>query len=236
MLNDLAQLVRDYLDGHKNRSLKRLSMRTGVAYATLRRILLQNTVPNMESILPLIQFICSKEQGVAFLKTHFSSFGIWLEEYFSGDQDFADANMNHLIKDKENFVIISLAATDSGTTRENVHELLGVIGGQKINNLIDHGILVEEQGRLRTTKKEFGCVDPDSVLAQIKNAAEIFNKDRLRSSTAMAGIQTDGVSEEGLKEIFKVMVDAEMKVSKIRKKYRGNHTMFAGLILNAIEA
>ncbi len=235
MLNDLAQLIKTYVDGHKNRSLKGLSMKTGVAYATLRRILLQDAVPTMENILPIIQFICSKEDGIVFLKTHFPSFGTWLEEYFSDDQDFVDSDMNHLIKDKENFVIISLAATDAGTTRETIRELLGVFGEQKINNLIDHGVVVEVQGCVKTTKKEFGSVDPDSVLAQIKNAADIFNKNRLGSATAMAGIQTDGVSEEGLKEIFKVMVEAEMKVSKIRKVYRGDHTMFAGLILNVIE-
>ena len=112
--------------------------------------------------------------------------------------------MNQLIKDKENFVIISLAATDKGTTRETIRELLGIFGEQKVDNLIEHGVLVEEQGCIYTIKKEFGSVDPDSVLAQIKNAAEIFNKKRLGTSTAMATLQTDGVSEEGLEKFLKL--------------------------------
>ncbi|SMF62360.1 hypothetical protein [Pseudobacteriovorax antillogorgiicola] len=235
MLNDLAIIIRSYLEGHKNRSLKGLSMRTGVAYATLRRIYQQDATPTMENILPIIQFVCSREEGIQFLKKHFSNFGSWLEDYFNEDQEFIAHDLNRLIQDKENFIIISLAATERGTTRETIRELLGSFGEKKVHNLIDHGVLSEVKGVIKTIQSEFGSVDPDSVLAQIRNATEIFNKQRLGTSTAMAGMQTEGVSEEGLKKIFKVMVSAEMEISKIRKENIGEHTMFAGFILNVIE-
>ena len=231
----IAITLKSYLEGHKNRSLKGLSMRTGVAYATLRRIYQQDATPTMENILPIIQFVCSKEEGIQFLKTHFSNFGTWLDDYFNEDQEFVTHDLNRLIQDKENFIIISLAATEKGTTRETVRELLGSFGEKKITNLVEHGVLTEVKGVVKTSQDEFGSVDPDSVLAQIRNSTEIFNKRRLGTSTAMAGLQTDGVSEEGLKRIFEVMVKAELEISKLRKEHKGDHTMFSGLILNVIE-
>ena len=71
MLNDLAQIIRTYVDGHKNRSLKGLSMRTGVAYATLRRILMQDAIPTMENILRSSSLFAPRKKAFLFLKDIF---------------------------------------------------------------------------------------------------------------------------------------------------------------------
>lgn len=235
MVTDLADKISEYLQAHRSRSLKGLSMKTGVAYATLRRIYQKDATPTLENTLRLIQFICPKEEALRFLKMHYADFGEWLDNYFSIDQVVATPNLNALIKDKDNFIIISLASTEHGTTLQDIANLLGSMGCTKTQSLLGQGILIEEHGVIKTAQKEFACVDADSVLAQIRNAVDCFNKDHLGTSTATAVIQTDGVSDEGLRHIFEVIREADRRITKIRKNHPGRNTMFAGLFMNIFE-
>ena len=234
MSQELAALIKQYLAGHKSRSLKGLSKKTAVSYPTLRRILHEGVAPTMESVLPLIQYLCTKDQALEFLKKY-SRFGSWLEHCLQSDQDPMSQQINRFTQDKEKFMIISMAATKNGTTREKVRDLLGSWGETKMEALLEESILKEAGGHITAEMNKIGAFSTDCILAQLKHATEIFDKKNVGTPSAIAGMQTEGVCNEGLRLISAAMQEAEIKVTDIRKKYRGSKTMFAGFIFNVID-
>lgn len=88
MLEELAKLMDDYLNGHPNRSLGGLAYRSGVSYATLRRIHLGSTSPGPETILPLLKWICTGEQILGFMRRHYKVFSI-----FGGPDDIGPGSL-----------------------------------------------------------------------------------------------------------------------------------------------
>lgn len=98
MLEELAQVINTYIAGHKSRNLRSLSVRSGVAYATLRRIVQKETVPNMETVLSIMQYITNKEDGIHFLKKHYPGFGAFLKNFMLIIRSFLVNLLTNLLK------------------------------------------------------------------------------------------------------------------------------------------
>lgn len=129
-----------------------------------------------------------------------------------------------------------MASTDEGTTREAIKELLGTFGENKLEILLETDILKEINGKVKTVLEDFGFIDADTILEQIKNGVDLFSKKKLGNYGVLAGLQSEGLSELGLKRIHQVIKKAEMDVANLKKdpENRGNHAAYIAFLMNTL--
>lgn len=232
MTNDLAELMKNWLDkvGHRNReSLRRL---TGVSYSTLTRIIQKECNASLDVVLAIVTSILDKNDLLEFLKNHLPEIFDVFKGFGSPESD-ASREINEALRSRDGFIILTMAAT-VGTTREAIQLRLGGLGLDRLDELIDLHIVEEVQGVIRSKQREFLVLNPDTLLAEIKLMAEIFDKDRIGQVGAMAYVETASVDTAALEEIHMIYREAQAKVTRIARQSQGPHVVYAGLILNTL--
>lgn len=240
LLADLQVAIASYLDQHKNLSIQSISNKTNVSYSTIRRILQSeaNDVRD-ETILALILVVMSTEERLQFLQTYYPSLGALLKE----PQNTDDPAIDHFklrmyrFKDPHNY-ILKMALTASGTTRKDIHRVLGERGTGALDEMIEDKFLIEDRaGRIYHLATGSFIMNADDILHQIKKDADYFDKTLVGSPFARLGHMSASLSVAAYKELIELVTDFLRKSERLKEasENQGNVPVFIDVIVNTYD-
>jgi hypothetical protein len=234
----LRDLTHSYLAKHSGLTLNALAQRSGVAATTLRRLMQEENRSELapHSVLALVSYLYKEKRISHILNIVDGPIGELLKKSFDqfifdekSSQHKIDVDLNTILQDKTHYLIYKLAANNCGTSIEEVKDLLGLTGLQKLNILLDKKcILMDENGRLHAKEKNFSL---DLTLAQnhAHSLLDFYKPQDVQKGHNLFYSLSEGMNEAGIKKIKDIEKEAVKKIFEIMndEKYQGRLPYFA---------
>jgi hypothetical protein len=237
-LEAVQAAVKSYFERFPRVSIKALSMRTGVPYATLRRIL-QNEVNDIkdETIFKLIDRVMLRQERMVFIKDHYPSLAKVISDY--PEQNLDDESAIDLLKrfrylDPHNY-IIKLALTTSGTSRDDIQRLTGERGIMALEEMLDAGLLVEERDVIRIEGSGHRLLDLDDMLHQISKDLQYFPRSMVGTQYARIGHMSESVTREALLKMVEMSGELMKNIEKVKDSETGDVPFFFDVVISTYD-
>lgn len=246
LVKDVAKLIEEWLEWRNGASLKLLANATGLHYNTIRSYAQgeAETAPSLETCMALLRIMLPKDRfGDRAQKWMLKHWPDMREFMFMNSQDSNGVEPLTEIAlletfTKPDFILISLAGTHEGTSKEKAIDRLGrETAMDSISKLLNAGVLKKYGDRYIVCKERFQILGSVRVLQQIAWLAEIFDHKLLDFRGSLYRLITAGLSWEAIEKIHKVVFDSTTVVEGIVNDpaNRGPHIMGYGIISTFID-
>jgi len=229
MIPDFQKLLKCYLDAGNGRTPQSLAARAGVGASSLRRIL-QGEVKtvSLANVLSLLKVVATIPESTTFLKRHFPEAGSYFEAVASSAHiaENVGEGLEKALLDFDQFAIISLAGTPSGTDAKQVNDVLGIHAERKLEALLDAGFLVAKSGKVFTSQDEFGISDNQVIATEIGHALRFVRDEHIGKQMQHLALHTKGLTRDGQKLAHAVIQEALIKLLEIGQNHKGNIPVF----------
>jgi len=238
----LQEKIAAYVSAKRFHSLMTLSTKSGVPYNTVRRLANgQVDKPTLETVLAILNVVESRANLVKTVERFFPGIGNLIASVHTatGSTAITDAMVDMMSEDQVSFRIYSLAGTRVGTTREDVRQLFGEDGLNKLAALVEQGMVVDNcKGVLHTPDLEYSTVNPHAMLRKMRHCLDFFDKSLIGTDAAALAIQTEAVNVEGLKALRQAARDFHVRLSEIKKdpRYQGDIPFYAILCIGLLDS
>ena len=234
MIPTLQSRIERYLSESKHRSLHTLAARAQVSYSTVRRIA-QGEVKTVDlsNALAILQATGDWPSTLGFLKEHFPDAGKYLEAVTMKRHlsENIDPNLEASLLEFSKFVIISLAATPFGATRQRIIDVVGKKAGPLLDEMLVGDLLKEEGGKVFTTQENFGTTDLAVQTAQVQHCLAFVSRDHQGKRRQQSGVFTEGVSREGQEKIHAIFEKALLEMHEVSAKDKGDIPIYYGALM-----
>ncbi|MFA6238630.1 MAG: hypothetical protein WC635_14950 [Bacteriovorax sp.] len=246
--SQLKQLTTAYMDKHPGLTLNALAGRCGVPATTMRRLMKSDAEKSElapHSVLSLVSYLLKEKKISSLLKKIDGPVAELLNRCF--DQFIFDeessshtlnADLNNLFKDKTTYLIYKLAANQCGTSLEEIKNIFGLLGLQKLSELIDKGWIISDDKNAETLHAREKNFSVDLALAhQLTHSLVDFYKPRdVEAGYNLFYSLSEGMNQEGIKKIKEIEKDAVKKIFDLmnEKKYLGDIPYFAVVISDVL--
>lgn len=223
--SQLRQLTIAYLDRHQGLTLNALALRCGVPATTMRRLIKSGDAEKSElaphSVLSLISYLLKEKKISSLLKKIDGPVAELLNRSFDQfifDEESSahtlDTELNTLFKDKTTYLIYKLAANQCGTSMDEVKNIFGLLGLQKLSELIEKNWIAPDCSNaeiLHAREKNFSV---DLALAhQLTHALIDFYKPcDVEAGFNLFYSLSEGMNQQGIKKIKEIERDAVKKI------------------------
>lgn len=223
--SQLRQLTIAYLDRHQGLTLNALALRCGVPATTMRRLIKSSDAEKSElaphSVLSLISYLLKEKKISSLLKKIDGPVAELLNRSFDQfifDEESSahtlDTELNTLFKDKTTYLIYKLAANQCGTSMDEVKNIFGLQGLQKLSELIEKNWIAPDCSNaeiLHAREKNFSV---DLALAhQLTHALIDFYKPcDVEAGFNLFYSLSEGMNQQGIKKIKEIERDAVKKI------------------------
>ncbi|HYX12954.1 MAG TPA: hypothetical protein VE944_01020, partial [Nostoc sp.] len=223
-------LLKSYFGRYPRVTIKALSVRTGVPYATLRRILHSevNEIKD-ETVFKLLERVLSKNEQVDFIRSHYPSLGrmISLPSQIKPDNgELSDLLRKFLYLNPHN-LIIKLAMTKAGASREAAERLAGESGLLALDEMLEAGLLEQESNVIRAV---FSEMDHHAMQHQISSDARNFVRE-LSSNFALISHTCESITPEALARIVAMSREFLKEIEEIKEDAVGSVPFFLNIVV-----
>ncbi len=229
LANTLKTAIQNYLEADKRRSLSTLARKSGVSYATVRR-LAQGEIkePQLDNVLQICAIIMPFEQTIELLDSYNPDIAEWLRSKRRNHYEFSPLQDSFSFETPDVF-IIAHAATKNGLREEIVIERFGRYGVERLQLLEEGGLIERSKDCFKTKHVNFVDPNPSSVLKRMALCLEQFDLDKLDSG-AFFRYYTGEVSAQQKRDILAAIRDADTKIAEIfnREDADQDEVMFVG--------
>lgn len=244
VVNELKLIIQAYLDEHQRISLNGFSKKCQVSEPTLRRIMSGKvkTTPTLTTIIDILSTISKENRLPELIELYPGIIGDTLKQSFSllseeTPYEFS-TELNELLRDEQSYLIFKLSANSSGVKRDRIKELFGILGEQKLDELISRDLVYEKLvGHDRTvfSRVEGFSLSHDLFVNHFKACANYINTNTQQSSRNNLFYNlSESVNDNARREILTIQLQALKKIMGILNddKSRGNLPLF---VLSAID-
>jgi hypothetical protein len=232
--HQLKEMVESYLDKNPYLTMNAFAKKSGVGATTLRRVvgLVTKSEPAPHTILNIVSYIHKEKKLSRLLTVVDGPIGETLNRCFASfteeDKYTFSNDLNHYLKDKDNYLIYKLSANRRGTTRIEIVELLGQLGNEKLNALIDLELLEEIEGEVHAKEKNFS-LDIGIAKKHLPEVVKFYKPEELDRGQNIFYNLSETVNEEAIVQIKKIQKDAVQKIYAIMTdvSYEGDIPYFA---------
>ncbi len=219
MLEELKLAIERWLQGKKTRSLSMLAHRTNKAYSTIRYIAQGERLPSQSTIFAITDVIMETTERVAFFKTYFPEMGALMEKAYPSDirnQPHHEMLQRFLRQEPHNR-IFNMAATEAGTHRSRIRTLLGDVGIQALQDMLDEEFLNEdEQGTVKYSSESWALTNIDDTLAQLSASVHHFDKSLIGTDGAALVHMTASISPSHIPKLKRLISDFAKELSMLK--------------------
>ncbi|MDQ3231526.1 MAG: hypothetical protein M3Q07_06860 [Pseudobdellovibrionaceae bacterium] len=223
-------LLNSYFNRYPRVTIKALSMRTGVPYATLRRIL-QSEVNEIkdETVFKLLERVLHKSEQVEFIRSHYPSLVRMISppsQIKPAIEGLSDVLRKFVYLSPHN-LIIRLAMTRAGASHEAIERLTGESGLLALDEMIEQGLL-EQQGNV--IRAVFSEMDHDATQYQISSDAKNFVRE-LSSNFSLISHVCESVTPEALARIVTMSREFLKEIEEIKEGAIGSVPFFFNIVV-----
>lgn len=241
---DLAKLIAEWIEWRNGASLKLLANATGLHYNTIRAYAQGESEkdPSLETCMALVRIMLPKDRfgdrGRQWILKHWPEMGHFIvSQEVHGVVPLEEIALIETFT-KSEFVVLALAATQNGVSPEKAIDKIGREPAlDAIQKLSNAGIIIEKGDRYYARLEKFQILGSERVLKQLIWLAEIYDHKLLDRRGSLYRLMTEGLSEEAIELIHKVLYDATTVVEGITNDptMRGPHVMGYGIISTFID-
>lgn len=217
--NELGTLIEEWLASRRHSSLHLLSKLTGVSYSTVVRMAQREVEPTLKNAMLILPVLLPAQkygrQAADLLLKYFPETG-----HFLASDDAKNIQPLEELADienfsKEDFVVLSLAATTQGVSLKRVTEKLGERGAQSLTKLLNVGALQLHGDRYTTSLERFKVLGHEKTMQQITYLCESFDFDKLDVWGSMYRLKTEGLSDAAVLKIHHILDQASEDIDAI---------------------
>lgn len=229
----LQKLVGDWLNGGINRNASVLARGAGVSEACIRRILNNNSMPQIENVRKIVSFIGAKDSNEKLFKSIPSEITKHLVFELShlgfkelNDYRSIDA-FEKFLPDFSHLVIFERSSMGNGISKDEISKMFGQNGSQISNNLISSG-LVEEIDNMLVAKPAFRnhCFSQAIYKHYVGDLIRNFYKDNSQINYIFS--VTEGVSAEGYSKVMNIIEQSHKAILQVVQASPGNIPLATG--------
>ena len=236
---DLSKRVREYKKSHPALSSTQVAKRFNMSTSSLNRI--ENCdvrMPAIDQIIKILRGTGAKGDLLKYLDEHYPIIAeTYREAYSSKGNDFVDVDLEFYLNDKDKFIIILLALTGSGTSREEVVSEFGVKGEKELDFLLNKGLLEEKGGRIGNNDS-FLTLSFNSLKTVLASSVEsCFKTDGSGMGHNYIAYRASRVNREKVSEkLIGILQDAEREIMELfnEPSNQGNDDIFFGLVTDSL--
>lgn len=242
-VNDqLRDMTSAYLNSHPGLTLNALASRSGVPATTMRR-LMQKSGSELapHSVLALVSYLLKEKKISALLRKVQGPVAELLNKSFNQfifDEETTHemhADLNTLFQDRTCYLIYKLAANACGTSVRDIRETFGLVGLEKLQEMIDqHIIISDDNDRLHARDKNFS-MDLGLAHKLTHSLVDFYKTKDVEKGLNLFYSLSEGMSEEGIKKIKEIELNAVKKIFEVMndKTLQGDIPYFA-LVLSDV--
>lgn len=228
VLEQLSDIINDYLDNNPRVSLNGLSKRCQVSEPTIRRIAKKQvkTVPNVSTILDLLTTISRNKNVKEVIKQYPGPVADMILEALphidDHEPEYSQVVNDHL-RDPVKYLIYKLSLNKMGVSRERIKKLFGDHGVRELDSLIQYEIVERREGRYFSTAKNF-TGSFENFVEHFRSCAGFIKPHKVVERLPLNPLfvnASESVSTETYKEIARVQRAAFKKISQLIKNDEG---------------
>ncbi len=231
----LQLAIQSYLGQFPRLTVKALSMRTGVPYATLRRII-QSEVNDIkdETIFRIIDRVLTKTEQLEFIREHYPVLSRIMSEQAPVEASHEDVRQQFKTFHRMNphNLILQLVQSKAGTLRTDIERLTGEYGLIALDEMIGVGLLREEQGVIEIRVKY--DLDFEEVRYQVSKDLD-YIPNLLHGSPGLIQHMLGAVTPEGLLHLMRNSRKLLSEVGDMMEEGRGKIPLFFNIVLGAYD-
>ncbi len=235
----LGVRIRSYKKEHPNLSGAQIARRFNMTSSSLNRI--ENgdvRVPTIDQVLKILRGTGATGDILKYLDENYPSIAeTYREVYDTRNTEFVPQDLECHLNDKDKFLIILLALTGDGTTREEVLREFGRKGLSELEYLLEKGHLIEEDGVIGKNDKvlTMGMETVKKLLAY--SVEECFKTEMCSEKLNSILYKTAAVKDKNvIKRIRAVLNDARHEIDKILEdpENLGSERIFIGMVSDSL--
>lgn len=222
----IKSCIDNFLSTRKSFNLQRIALKTSVPYSTLRRITNLESSPRPESVIKILNFLGADQTLRNYMTEFHPDIANLMNNNFTHNQEYTyieDKNRD-LFSNENYFLILNLASTRSGTSRDEVSYQLGIVGLDRLDHLVEIGLVIEDtKGRYYGSTQDFKLSFAETK-KRIEMSLQHYRIEEAGSIHNWMSFQTESVNEDGLKALKKL----NQKHFNERKDQIYNNPMYNG--------
>ncbi len=226
---DLARKVDSWLKEDSERNPNLLAQQSGVSYPTIRRIIGEELVPSLDTVLSLLPHIMPDDDARRFLLEHFPAHASFFES--------ASCRGIGGLLCKEDFILLTLARRKSGCQHNEAQDRLGCVETKRsMERLLKMGLIRPENGRYFATKRPIsGALDED--IHHMGIAVQCLSFERLAEPGNVYELLNTGLNEKGIALADRIFRVCRSRLRKLygSEEYRGNGALVSVLAISRVD-
>jgi hypothetical protein len=223
--SQLRNLIENYLEKHTGLTLNALAVRCGVPATTMRRLMQADSTQKSElaphSVLSLVSYLLKEKKISLLLKKIEGPVAELLNRCF--DQFIFDeessthtlnSDLNLIFKDKTCYLIYKLAANQCGTSMDEIKNVFGLLGLQKLSELIEKNWIIADQNNsdiLHAREKNFS-VDLEVAHGLTHSLVDFYKPRDVAAGFNLFYSLSEGMNEKGIQQIKEIEKAAVKKI------------------------
>lgn len=217
-----------YLEKNPRMTLQSIEDKTDVPNSTLRRIVSLKGNPQPETAIKIFRSLGFDNELLQYMKEYHPDIATVMATKNSHNQEYEyiENEDRQYFLDEQNFLILSLAYTTSGTTEKEIRFELGERGIEKLYELMEKGLIIRsDNGKLVGKKSNFKFSLADGK-KRIEYALKYYRPEEAGNMNNWLSYQTESLNQEGLKAL-KLL---QQKQFNERKEAIFNNPLYLGNI------
>jgi hypothetical protein len=221
----IKNCIDTYLSTRPNINIPSISKRSAIPETTLRRIFNLEGNPRPRTVIALFNSIGEDEFLYKYMSEFHPEISTVMAKKFSHNKEYkyVEEDNKKYYSSEDYFLILNLASTRSGTTQDEVAYTLGVVGIERLNHLVDQGLITLNNGRYFSTNSNFKLSFHDTK-KRISLSLKHYRISEAGSVHNWMSFQTESINKEGLKALKSL----NQKHFNDRKDMIYNNPMYKG--------
>lgn len=207
--------IQTWLDNRKNASLGLLAKRADIPYPTLRRVFQGERRPSYATAVKIAFETMQVEDAICILEKEYGQPSVILRALSKGQTPMALADDSRSIDRLDDFIIVSLCLAKNGCTRAAIFNRFGNSGLDRLNKLLDRGLLAEGGGRLflKDDQRTPSLSKDTAKLAKL--SLDLLNEDSIGLPGVLGYFGVGGLSREGITRIENILNEARQAIAAV---------------------
>ena len=224
----IKNCIESYLIQKPKISLFTLENITKVPYSTLRRIISLKAKPKAETAAKIFSTLGNDKGLFDFMRDYHPAIAAVMAKKFDHNKEYtyvSDKTKSYF-SNPSYYLILNLACTTSGTTKKEITFHIGDIGIERLNHLIEEGLIEERlEGRYFGKVGNYKLPFSDTK-ERIRLSLDYYRLDEAGSINNWMSFQTESINDDGLK----ALKELNRKHFNERKDQIYNNPMYKGEI------
>lgn len=231
LIEDLGRAIDGYLKQSLLRSIATLARETHIPYSTLRRVMHGEAVPDLATVISVLNVVCNQHQTKQFLAQHFpGTFNACDSAFLQAES--APEDLIHQLDSEFSLEILQTIAQTEECSKEHIAKSFGEYGVSKIDDYIRAGYVKEDASGYLQFLGLATTSNPSVCLKNIRVVSKTFNRNNLGTDAAVMATIYESTDFDGLKKIKQFGIDYHQKVHTIVTNNPGDVPVFVAWMHN----